>query len=227
MLGILFSFPLQSPAYFQRHFLFVSREGLHQTLRPVTGSDTSRHRCHLGSFFGKTPWTHALPTNITGKFAPEIRKCMDMSSSNFQPLIFRGENVNVSFREKRLLFDVFGDQVSDTSIGDFCTDAIRGEEGRTFHRQKKSRRGFSQVSQQRSPMVSRSTKHDRVTIPEGEISLANSGTTTANPPKSQTLSKEKCPFQAEKGVGVILSSQKKHQSATVFLKLSELMKIHG
>lgn len=76
-------------------------------------------------------------------------------------------------------------------------------------------------------MVSRSTKHDRVTIPEGEISLANSGTTTANPPKSQTLSKEKCFFQAEKGVGVILSSQKKHQSATVFLKLSELMKIHG
>jgi len=57
-------------------------------------------------------------------------------------------------------------------------------------------------------MVSRSTKHDRVTIPEGEISLANSGTTTANPPKSQTLSKEKCSFQAEKGVGVILSSQK-------------------
>ena len=34
-------------------------------------------------------------------------------------------------------FDVFGDQVSDTSIGDFCTDAIRGEEGRTFHPQKK------------------------------------------------------------------------------------------
>lgn len=80
---------------------------------------------------------------------------------------------------------------------------MRSEEKRAvpFTDKKKSRRGFSQVSQQRSPMVSRSTKHDRVTIPEGEISLANNGTTTANPPKSQTLSKEKCSFQAEKGVG--------------------------
>ena len=113
----------------------------------------------------------------------------------------------VSFREKRWFRCFWGPSFGhfDWRLLHWCDQRRRGP---YLSPTKKSRRGFSQVSQQRSPMVSRSTKHDRVTIPEGEISLANSGTTTANPPKSQTLSKEKCPFQAEKGVGVILSSQK-------------------